>query len=89
MKDDQFKALELLRAKGKLRFFLVNGILSYGLPMLIFMAFISKPFSEGFTSKAAIVHFITWPLTGLFFGITMWYVTERKYKKELVSRSNR
>ncbi|PKI14341.1 hypothetical protein [Colwellia sp. 12G3] len=88
MKEDQFNAWELLRTKGKLRFFIVNGVLSYGLPMLILMAFISKPFSEGFTFQAASSHFITWSLAGLLFGVSMWYLNEYMYKKELVRRTN-
>ncbi|MCS6208969.1 hypothetical protein G3475_07880 [Shewanella baltica] len=88
MKDDQFKAWESTRSKGKLNFFLIRGVLSYGLPMFIAMAFMNKPFSNGFTSTAAIAHYIVWPLAGLLFGITMWYVTESKYKKELARRSN-
>ncbi|QDE30763.1 hypothetical protein [Shewanella polaris] len=87
MKDDQFKAWKLTREKSKLNFFLIRGVLSYGLPMLIIMAFMNKPFVDGFTSKAAIVHIIVWSLAGLLFGVTMWYVTEHKYKKELASRT--
>lgn len=87
MKDDQFKAWEVTRAKGKLNFFLISGVLSYGLPMFIMMAFMNKPFADGFTSKAAIIHCIVWPIAGFLFGVIMWYVTEHKYKKELASRS--
>ena len=88
MKDNQFKAWELTRSKGKSNFILVSGLLSYGLPMFIAMAFMNKPFAEGFTSSAAIIHCIVWPLAGLLFGVTMWYFTESKYKKELAKRSN-
>ena len=83
MTDDQFKAWETTRAKGKIHFFLINGVLSYGLPMFIMMAFINKPFADGFTSSAAIVHYVVWPIAGLLFGVIMWYVAEYKYKKEL------
>ena len=88
MDNDQFTAWESSRSKGKLRFFLINGVLSYGLPMFIMMAFINKPFANGFTSNTAIIHYIVWPIAGLLFGVTMWYFTEHKYKKELVKRSN-
>ena len=87
MKDDQFKAWEVTRVKGKLNFFLISGVLSYGLPMFIMMAFMNKPFTDGLTSPAAIIHCIVWPIAGLLFGVIMWYVTEHKYKKELASRS--
>lgn len=88
MKDDQFKAWELTREKGKLNFILVSGLFLYGLPMFIVMAFINKPFAEGITSPAAIIHCIIWPIAGLSFGLSMWYFSESKYKKELIKRSS-
>lgn len=88
MKDDQFKAWEKTRTKGKLKFVLVTGVLLWGLPMLIFMAFINKPFTDGFTSKSAIIHCIVWPLAGVVYGLLTWHYSERKYKKNLANRSN-
>jgi len=88
MKDDQFKAWESTRTKGKLNFVLFTGLLSWGLPMFIFIAFMNKPFADGFTSKSAIVHCIVWPLAGVLFGVLSWYMSERKYKKELSNRNN-
>ncbi|WP_223270433.1 hypothetical protein [Colwellia sp. C1TZA3] len=82
MKDEQFKAWELTRLKGKLHHVLFTGVLSWGLPMLIFMAFMNKPFTDGFTSKTAIIHYIVWPLAGVFFGLLTWYMSEYKYKKK-------
>ncbi|MBA6329463.1 hypothetical protein H4J46_16235 [Colwellia sp. MB02u-6] len=87
MKDDQFKVWESTRTKGKLNFVLFTGVLSWGLPMFIFIAFMNKPFSDGFTSKSAIIHYIVWPLAGVLFGVLTWFMSERKYKKELASRS--
>ena len=86
MNDKQLTDWQTFRTKGKYYFFLVNGILSYGLPMLIVMAFISKPFSAGFTLTAVIVHVITWLLAGLLFGISMWYLNEYRYHKALARR---
>ncbi len=88
MKDNQILGWELLRAKGKLNYILIYGLLSYGLPMFIFMAFLNNPFADGFTSSKAIVHCIIWPIAGLLFGLIMWHVSESKYKKELAKRSN-
>ena len=61
-----FDGWEAIREKGKFRFFFVNGVISYGLPMFVVMAFIVDPFNDGFISKAAIVHYILWPMAGLF-----------------------
>lgn len=86
MKDNEFNAWEVKRTKGKLNFVLVVGVLSYGLPMFILMALMQKPFVDGFMTKAAIIHYLVWPLAGLFFGAVMWSITEWKYKKELARR---
>jgi len=88
MKDNELKAWELTREKGQLNFILVTGLFLYGLPMFILMAFLNKPFADGFTSPAAIVHCVLWPIAGLLFGVSMWYFSESKYKKALVKRKN-
>jgi len=88
MKDDQVKKWELTRVKGPLHFVLFRGVLLWGLPMFIFMAFVNKPFSDGFTSNAAIVHYVVWPIAGILFGAVTWYMSERIYKKQLASSKN-
>lgn len=49
--------------------------------MFIVIALLDQPFKDGLTSKAATVHFVTWPIAGLVYGITLWFVNEHKYKK--------
>ena len=68
-----------IRKKGKFRFFLVNGVILYGLPMFVFMAFVTDPFANGLASRAAIVHCALWPIAGLLFGILMWYYGEYRF----------
>ena len=89
MKDNQLKAWESTRTKGKLKFVVITGVLSWGLPMLIVMAFMHKPFVDGFISKAAIIHYVVWPLAGVVVGLLTWYLSERQYKKELGHRSKK
>ena len=86
MKENQFNKWKATRIKGKLHFILVRGVLSWGLPMFIFMAFINKPFANGFTSEAAIIHYIVWSIAGVLFGVFIWHISERLYKKELACR---
>ncbi|MDO6497022.1 hypothetical protein [Photobacterium sanguinicancri] len=88
MKDKEFVTWESIRVKGKLRFFFVNGLLSYGLPMCIITAYSNKLFENGFTLKAVLGHVTIWSMTGLMFGVVMWYITERRYKKEVTFREN-
>lgn len=86
MKDNEFNAWEVKRTKGKLNFVLVTGVLSYGLPMFILMAFMQKPFVDGLMTQAAMIHYLVWLLAGLFFGTMMWSITQWRYKKELARR---
>ncbi len=75
---------ERTRKKGKTRYILVNGVLFWGVPMLIFMSFIGdrNPFSNGLFSAASLVHYIVWLGAGLVYGFAMWHYFERKYAKE-------
>jgi hypothetical protein len=79
MNQNQFRNWAAIREKGKIRFFVVHGIISYGLPMFVFMAFVTEPFANGLTSREAIVHCVTWPMAGLVFGILMWHHGEYKF----------
>ena len=76
-----------IRAKGKTRFILIRGVLLWGLPMLVFMSFITKPFTNGFLSPAALVHYVAWIFAGVVFGVFLWFVLERKHKKETSERT--
>ena len=71
-----------IRAKGKTRFILIRGVLLWGFPMLVFTSYISKPFINGFLSPGALMHYVTWLFAGVIFGVFMWYVSERKFKRE-------
>jgi len=88
MKDDQIKKWESTREKGLLHFVLIRGVLLWGLPMFIFMAFIGKPFSNGFTSSTALVHYVVWPVAGVLFGLLTWCMSERMYKKKKTNSQN-
>jgi hypothetical protein len=75
------QAWERERTKGMRRFVLIRGVLSWGLLMTVAMAFVAKPFAEGFTSKAAIIHLVVWPLAGAIYGVVLWHWQERTYQK--------
>ncbi|GAA0853710.1 hypothetical protein [Aliiglaciecola litoralis] len=77
----ELEAWEETRKKGWFNYILFNGLFMWGMPMFVAMSFISKPFAEGYTSRAAIVHYIVWPLAGLLYGAVMWWFAERRFKK--------
>ena len=88
MNEEEFNHWKLTREKGKFQYTFFYGFLSYGLPMLVIMAFVNTPFINGYTVESILTHIITWSISGIIFGISMWYFNEYKYKKEIVSRSN-
>ena len=71
MKPEQLEKWKQTRKKGMLRYVLVQGVLSYGLPMFIVMTFFlhRNDISPKFIGLSAIV----WTLGGAAFGIAMWY----------------
>lgn len=89
MNEKNFVIWESTREKGKIRFFLLHGVLAFGLPMLVFTSFITRPFANGFTSGPALLHYEAWTFSGLFFGALMWYWAEYVYKKEKPKRNRK
>lgn len=87
MKDKEFLNWTEQRKKGIWKFTLFNGVFSWGLPMLVAMAFINKPFEHGFTLKAAAIHSMVWIFAGVLFGLLLWIVNEWRYKKQVVKNA--
>ncbi|RYV01236.1 hypothetical protein SOPP22_12570 [Shewanella sp. OPT22] len=81
MNRDEMEAWETTKNKGIFKYILINGVLIWGGMMFVAMAFMNKPFAEGFTSKAAIIHYIVWPSAGVLFGILTWFIAQIRYKK--------
>ena len=79
MKPEALAKWEKVRAKGRTRYVLVSGVLSYGLPMFVVMTFLvhRADLSPRFVGISAIV----WAIGGALFGAIMWYVLERQYRK--------
>jgi hypothetical protein len=79
VKAKQIESWRETRKKGCVRFILLNGLLAWGLPMVVVMAFISEPFSEGFTTRGAVAHCLIWGFAGILFGTALWWFSERRY----------
>jgi hypothetical protein len=79
MKPEALARWEKVRARGKGRYILASGVLSYGLPMFVFMTFFvhRNDLGPGFIGFSAIM----WLLGGALFGTIMWHVLERQYRK--------
>ena len=83
VKESKFiKRWALTREKGKSQYILIHGVLLFGLPMLIFTAFITNPFAYGLFSVLVLVHCGMWLVAGGIYGLIMWHYFERKFVKE-------
>ena len=72
----------LTREKGKPHYILIHGVLLFGLPMLVFMSFLTNPFANGLFSGVALVHCGVWLVVGGIYGLIMWHYFERKFAKK-------
>lgn len=88
MKEKEFNSWSKSRRKGKLKFILINGVLAWGMPMFFLMTFmLNDAFDEsGLIMSHVRINAVIWTITGLFFGISVWFFSEYKYKKEVANR---
>ena len=85
MKPAELERWSVLRAKGRLRYVLLHGVLAYGLPMFLVMTFLVRPQPQ--TPVLLAISAALWAVGGLVFGLIMWHVNERRYRKASTPRS--
>ena len=85
-----------VRKRGILRFISVNGILSFGIPMAIVTAILEFEFGtpgtdswrEYLMSNGTWIGYIFLALvTGVIFGVLVWFFSERSYRSSIESES--
>ena len=80
-RDEKFvKHWAAARARGRWHYVLMSGVVSWGMPMFFVMTFVvSKPphLSPGLLTVLAAL----WATGGLGFGVTVWFFSERRYKR--------
>ena len=88
MKEKDFDEWAKARKQSIFSFILLRGLVAWGLPMFIAMTFfVNDAFDEsGLIVSHVVINAVAWTIGGLLFGASIWYFTERKYKKELASR---
>jgi hypothetical protein len=79
---------EKVRRGGKWRFVLINGVVSWGVPMFVVMTFVvnrspDRPLTPGLVGISAAL----WAFGGFSFGLVMWTISERRYQKHLATRA--
>ena len=80
MKPEHIAQWKATRAKGMLRYVLLQGVLAWGIPMFVVMTFVVNPER----SKDALLvglQAVIWMIGGAVFGTGMWFVSERNYRK--------
>ncbi|MGE5893943.1 MAG: hypothetical protein ACM34I_07795 [bacterium] len=81
MKPQEFEKWKKIREKGMIRFILLTGILSYGLPMFVVLNIINPPKEPLSITDILAVFLICAVAGGGVFGYIMWLVQERRYRK--------
>jgi hypothetical protein len=82
------KRWEKIRAKGRIRFILLNGVIYFGGWMFIFTRFIFPSIAEylfGWKMSYLPMYesLILWLLMGLLWGISTWWLNEKSYLQEI------
>jgi len=74
---------EKTRTIGFLKFIIIYGALSWGILSGLFYFLITRIFQPSTpVVKNLIVSLILFPVAGLLWGMTMWYIGEKRYKRE-------
>jgi hypothetical protein len=84
----ELRRWEVTRLKGKWRFILLTGVLSWGLPMFVVMTFVvnQQPSGSSPSLSMILMSATIWALGGALFGWAMWKVSERKYHRFLAAQ---
>ncbi len=74
---------EKTRSIGFLKFIVIHGAVSWGLLSGLFYFLITRLFQPATpVLKNLIISLVIFPVGGLFWGMMMWYMGEKRYKKE-------
>ncbi|MBI4750872.1 MAG: hypothetical protein HY774_20530 [Acidobacteria bacterium] len=76
------EAWEKTREMGRTKYILFHGVLFWGVPMFAIMTFFvnNRP-DRLLTQGMILVSAFVWALGGALFGVTTWYINERRYQK--------
>lgn len=79
MKPEAIARWKHTRSLGMMRYVLVTGVLSWGVPMFGIMTFLAHQADR--TPKMIAVSAIIWMIGGAAFGALTWSVAEWQYRK--------
>jgi type IV secretory pathway TrbD component len=76
MQNREFDRWARIREQGVLRYVLLKGLLCYGVPMFVLMTYVI-PHPRLTAPQSALL----WAFTGAGYGLAMWMVQERRFRK--------
>ena len=79
MKPKQLEAWKKSREQGMLRYVLISGVMSYGLPMFVVMTLMVH--RTELTMQNVGLSAVIWASAGALFGAAMWYIQEWQFRK--------
>lgn len=78
---------EKIKAKGIVRYVLLHGVISWGIPTAILASILSTlwetktlEFTNEFLSDL-LISLVIFPLFGIVFGLWTWHIFDSKYKR--------
>jgi hypothetical protein len=83
MKPKEIEQWQKTREKGLVRFILITGILSYGLPLFVVLNFMEPPKMPLSITDLIVTLLICAVAGGSAFGYILWVVQEKRYRKAL------
>lgn len=91
MKEKDKKYWEKIRGKGKKHFILYRGMIGWGITTGILFSIINTIMIEGIKGVTIgdiigklIISIIAFPIGGYFWGLWVWNIQEKKYKKSQI-----
>lgn len=81
MKANEIEKWKKIREKGRLRFILLTGILSYGVPLFVVLTYMNPPKMPLSAVDLIITFLICAVAGGSAFGYILWSVQEMRYRK--------
>ncbi len=83
MKPKEIEQWQKTREKGMVRFILLTGILSYGLPLFVVLNYMNPPKMPLSITDLIVTLLICAVAGGSAFGYILWVVQEKRYRKAL------
>lgn len=81
MNNSKLEKLEKTLEKGKLKFVVLHGVLGWGVTTAILFSVFQHLMGSSQTVSSIAVSLVAFPIGGMLWGIWMWHVLQKQYKK--------